>query len=85
MDSAGDRTGLWTCRLLSSVGVLGLLLGASMPAASAPLTGFPLLVLVYYMTGGIYLIDPAVSSERLLYRLFHEEGVRVFLFQLASC
>ena len=26
------------------------------------LTGFPLLVLVYYMTGGIYLIDPAVSS-----------------------
>ena len=26
------------------------------------LTGFPLLVLVYYMTGGIYLVDPAVSS-----------------------
>ena len=24
------------------------------------------------------LIDPAVSSERLLYRLFHEYGVRVF-------
>jgi molecular chaperone Hsp33 len=24
------------------------------------------------------LIDPAVSSERLLYRLFHEHGVRVF-------
>ncbi|AWM88240.1 Hsp33 family molecular chaperone [Microvirga sp. 17 mud 1-3] len=24
------------------------------------------------------LIDPAVSSERLLYRLFHERGVRVF-------
>ncbi|MBM3220487.1 MAG: urate hydroxylase PuuD [Candidatus Rokubacteria bacterium] len=26
------------------------------------LTGFPLLVLVYYMTGGLYLVDPAVSS-----------------------
>ena len=26
----------------------------------------------------IELIDPAVSSERLLYRLFHERGVRVF-------
>ena len=24
------------------------------------------------------LIDPSVSSERLLYRLFHERGVRVF-------
>jgi molecular chaperone Hsp33 len=24
------------------------------------------------------LIDPAVSSERLAYRLFHERGVRVF-------
>jgi molecular chaperone Hsp33 len=24
------------------------------------------------------LIDPAVSSERLLYRLFHQRGVRVF-------
>jgi molecular chaperone Hsp33 len=24
------------------------------------------------------LLDPAVSSERLLYRLFHERGVRVF-------
>ena len=24
------------------------------------------------------MIDPAVSSERLLYRLFHERGVRVF-------
>jgi molecular chaperone Hsp33 len=24
------------------------------------------------------LIDPGVSSERLLYRLFHERGVRVF-------
>ncbi|MDB5513145.1 MAG: Hsp33 family molecular chaperone [Enterovirga sp.] len=24
------------------------------------------------------LVDPAVSSERLLYRLFHERGVRVF-------
>jgi molecular chaperone Hsp33 len=24
------------------------------------------------------LIDPAISSERLLYRLFHERGVRVF-------
>jgi len=24
------------------------------------------------------LIDPALSSERLLYRLFHERGVRVF-------
>ena len=27
------------------------------------------------------LVDPAVSSERLLYRLFHERGVRVFDFQ----
>lgn len=26
----------------------------------------------------IELIDPAVSAERLLYRLFHERGVRVF-------
>ncbi|MBV8752593.1 MAG: Hsp33 family molecular chaperone [Hyphomicrobiales bacterium] len=26
----------------------------------------------------IELLDPAVSSERLLYRLFHERGVRVF-------
>ena len=26
----------------------------------------------------VELIDPAVSSERLLYRLFHERGVRVF-------
>jgi len=26
----------------------------------------------------IELIDPAMSSERLLYRLFHERGVRVF-------
>ena len=26
------------------------------------LTGFPLLVLIYYMTGGVYLVDPAVSS-----------------------
>ena len=24
------------------------------------------------------LVDPTVSSERLLYRLFHERGVRVF-------
>ena len=24
------------------------------------------------------MIDPSVSSERLLYRLFHERGVRVF-------
>jgi molecular chaperone Hsp33 len=24
------------------------------------------------------LVDPALSSERLLYRLFHEPGVRVF-------
>ena len=24
------------------------------------------------------LIDPALSSERLVYRLFHERGVRVF-------
>jgi molecular chaperone Hsp33 len=28
--------------------------------------------------GDIELIDPALSSERLLYRLFHEHGVRVF-------
>ena len=27
------------------------------------------------------LVDPAVSSERLLYRLFHERGVRVFATQ----
>jgi molecular chaperone Hsp33 len=26
----------------------------------------------------IELLDPGVSSERLLYRLFHERGVRVF-------
>jgi molecular chaperone Hsp33 len=26
----------------------------------------------------VELIDPAVSSERLVYRLFHERGVRVF-------
>jgi len=26
----------------------------------------------------VELIDPALSSERLLYRLFHEHGVRVF-------
>lgn len=26
----------------------------------------------------VELVDPAVSSERLLYRLFHERGVRVF-------
>src|SRR5258705_14010230 len=26
------------------------------------LTGFPLLVLIYYMTGGVYLVDPAVSA-----------------------
>ena len=26
----------------------------------------------------VELIDPAVSSERLAYRLFHEPGVRVF-------
>ena len=31
-------------------------------AAMTWLTGFPLLVLVYYMTGGVYLVDPAVSS-----------------------
>ncbi len=35
----------------------------------------------------IELIDPALSSERLLYRLFHERGVRVFNAQpvLAKC
>jgi molecular chaperone Hsp33 len=26
----------------------------------------------------VELIDPSVSAERLLYRLFHERGVRVF-------
>src|SRR3954466_14962740 len=26
----------------------------------------------------VELIDPALSSERLLYRVFHERGVRVF-------
>jgi len=31
-------------------------------AALTFLTGFPLLILVYYMTGGVYLVDPAVSS-----------------------
>src|SRR6267378_3381506 len=31
-------------------------------AAMTWLTGFPLLVLVYYMTGGVYLVDPSVSS-----------------------
>jgi uncharacterized membrane protein len=31
-------------------------------AAMTWLTGFPLLVLVYYLTGGVYLVDPAVSS-----------------------
>jgi uncharacterized membrane protein len=31
-------------------------------AALTFLTGFPLLILVYYATGGVYLIDPAVSS-----------------------
>jgi uncharacterized membrane protein len=31
-------------------------------AAMTWLTGFPLLVLVYYTTRGVYLIDPAVSS-----------------------
>jgi molecular chaperone Hsp33 len=35
----------------------------------------------------IELIDPALSSERLLYRLFHERGVRVFSAQpiVAKC
>src|SRR5262249_55448197 len=33
-------------------------------AALTFLTGFPLLVLVYYATGGVYLIDPAVWSIR---------------------
>ena len=28
--------------------------------------------------GDLELIDPDLSSERLLYRLFHERGVRVF-------
>ncbi len=31
-------------------------------AAMTFLTGFPLLVLVYYLRGGVYLVDPAVSS-----------------------
>ena len=31
-------------------------------AAMTFLTGFPLLVLVYYLTGGVYLVDPAVSA-----------------------
>jgi molecular chaperone Hsp33 len=26
----------------------------------------------------VELIDPALSSERLLYRMFHQHGVRVF-------
>jgi molecular chaperone Hsp33 len=28
--------------------------------------------------GDVELIDPQLSSERLVYRLFHEPGVRVF-------
>jgi uncharacterized membrane protein len=31
-------------------------------AAMTWLTGFPLLVIVYYLTGGVLLVDPAVSS-----------------------
>src|SRR5437867_9901926 len=31
-------------------------------AAMTWLTGFPLLVLVYYLTHGVYLVDPAVSA-----------------------
>src|SRR5438094_4682315 len=31
-------------------------------AAMTWLTGFPLLVLVYYLTRGVYLVDPSVSS-----------------------
>jgi uncharacterized membrane protein len=31
-------------------------------AAMTWLTGFPLLVIVYYLTRGVYLVDPAVSS-----------------------
>src|SRR2546428_2012613 len=31
-------------------------------AAMTWLTGFPLLVLVYYLTRGVYLVDPAVSA-----------------------
>ena len=31
-------------------------------AAMTWLTGFPLLVLIYYTTRGVYLVDPAVSS-----------------------
>ncbi len=27
---------------------------------------------------GVELVDPQVESERLLYRLFHEDGVRAF-------
>src|SRR5207249_10728266 len=31
-------------------------------AAMTRLTGFPLLVLVYYLTRGVYLVDPTVSA-----------------------
>ena len=33
----------------------------------------------------VELIDPAVSAERLLYRLFHQRGVRVFRAVCAQC
>ena len=32
-------------------------------AAMTWLTGFPLLVLIYYTTRGVYLVDPAVSDH----------------------
>ena len=67
-DAAGYRTELWTCRrtksLLSTVGYLGLLLGASMPAASAPLVGFPLLSSqTSPVTGAVTISAPAVLPE----------------------
>ena len=33
---------------------------------------------------GVELVDPQVESERLLYRLFHEDGVRAFAHQPLS-
>jgi molecular chaperone Hsp33 len=55
----------------------------SMPEDDAWVTGRALLETVE----DIELIDPAVSSERLAFRLFHEPGVRVFREQevLAQC
>jgi hypothetical protein len=67
-DAAGSRTGLYACRrakrLLSAAGLLGLLLGASIPAASAPLVGFPLVSSqTSPVTGAVTISAPAVLPE----------------------